>query len=350
MALLEILTAIVALCVVIILHEFGHYIAAVTNGMKVDRFSVFGIGPAIVRLGYWRGTEFVIGAIPFGAYVQIRGMEADDDPASETDAASVNFRSKPVYQRAAVLAGGPIANYLTAIVIFFVVFAAFGPKHPQAIQIEDFKENSAALAAGLERGDALVRVGGTTIDPTRGGRDLVESAEAFRGQTMPVTVRRHGETIDAQIDVPEKGLALGVVTTVLAPRERIGIVAAAREAIVTPFATTAAQLKGLWKLVTRQLDGRISGPVEIVNQIAKSAHRGIADLLEMTAVISTLLGMFNLLPLPALDGGRLCFLGYEAVMRRRVSPRIEEMVHGYGMLVLVALMLIVTIDDVRSLF
>src|SRR5262245_925667 len=138
---MSIFAAIVALCVVIIIHEGGHYLAAVWTGMKVDRFSVFGIGPTVVRLGTWRGTEFVISAIPFGAFVLIRGMEPADegDLASERDAidddawakamaaakgseapkASPNFRDKPLWARAAVLAGGPVANYLTAMLIFF---------------------------------------------------------------------------------------------------------------------------------------------------------------------------------------------------------------------------------------
>lgn len=343
--------AIVALCLVIILHELGHYLAAVTSGMKVDRFSVFGIGPAILRLGTWRGTEFVIGAIPFGAYVQIRGMEAADETPGDVSTSTVNFRDKPIHQRAAVLAGGPVANYLTAILLFFAVFAIFGPKQPpQAIYIDGFRPDSPAQAAGLAPGDEFVAVGSTTIDATLGGRDLLESSEPYRGKTMPVTVRRGESLVEATVDVPQEGLALGVTTSVRAPRERVGFAVAAREAVVAPFTTTATQLKGLWMLVTRQMQGRISGPVDIVNQIAKSAQRGVADFIEMTALISTLLGMFNLLPLPALDGGRLCFLGYEALTRRRASPRIEEMVHGYGMLALLALLLIVTIDDVRRLF
>ncbi|MCH9685232.1 MAG: site-2 protease family protein [Deltaproteobacteria bacterium] len=175
---MSIVVAIVALCVVIILHEAGHYFAAIWTGMKVDRFSVFGIGPAIVKLGTWRGTEFVIGAIPFGAYVLIRGMEPepeDDTPvvdaddldddawakaraASRAEAASVNFRDKPLWARAAVLAGGPLANYLVAMILFLAVYMLSGVRGTvDRIEITQVNEGKPAATAGLEVGDRLTK-------------------------------------------------------------------------------------------------------------------------------------------------------------------------------------------------
>jgi regulator of sigma E protease len=350
---LDIVMAVVALCVVIILHETGHYVMAVRSGMKVDRFSVFGIGPAILDLGTWRGTQFVVSAIPFGAYVLIRGMEPEDDAGPldrPLDPDSPNFRDKPLGARALTIAGGPIANYITAIVLFFAVFAIFGPKlPPDAIFIDAFHEGSPAQAAGLQEGDEFLVVGTTEIDPTRRGADLSEAADPHRGQLMPVTVRRDGQALTVEVDVPEEGYALGITPRVRAPRAQVGLGQAARDAVAAPFVTTAQQLHALYMLATFQMKGSVSGPVEIVNQIAKSARRGIADFVEITALISTLLGMFNLLPLPALDGGRLCFLGYEAVMRRKASPRVEEMIHGYGMLALLGLILLVTVRDVLGL-
>jgi regulator of sigma E protease len=351
---IDIVMAIVALCVVIVLHEFGHYITAVRAGMKVDRFSVFGIGPAIFKLGTWRGTEFVISAIPFGAYVLIRGMEPEEDSGAldrPLDPDSPNFRDKPLGARALTIAGGPIANYITAIGLFFLVFAVFGPKQPpDAILIDDFQEVSPARDAGLEQGDQLLVVGETPIDPTKRGGDLSPAAEPYRGEAMPVTVLRDGKAVSAKVQVPEEGYALGIHPRPRQVRKRVDLGEAAKDAFAAPFITTATQLEGLYMLATGQLKGDVSGPVRIVGEIAKSARRGFADFIEITALISTLLGMFNLLPLPALDGGRLCFLGYEAIMRRKASPRVEELVHGYGMLALLGLILLVTVADVKSFF
>lgn len=352
MTALDYVAAALALCVVIILHEGGHYLTAVWKGMKVDRFSVFGIGPAIVKLGTWRGTEFVISAIPFGAYVLIRGMEAEEENEAGKPVAkdSSNFRDKPLAHRALVIAGGPIANYITAIVMFLMVFTVFGIKQPpSAIYIEGFQEDSAAEQAGMQVGDEFVRVGQVDIDPSLRGGDLSQGAEPHRGGPMPVVVLRDGALLEVSVQVPEDGLPLGVLTGARAERASVGIGTAVTTAVTQPFITSAQQLKGLWMLATGQLKGSVSGPVGIVEQFARAAKSGMPDFIEMTALISTLLGLFNLLPLPALDGGRLTFLGYEALMRRRANPRVEEAVHGYGMLALLALLAIVTFGDISRL-
>jgi regulator of sigma E protease len=349
--------AAVALCVVIILHESGHYLTAVWSGMKVDRFSVFGIGPAIVRLGTWRGTEFVIGAIPFGAYVLIRGMEADENEkgrrTSEPDPDSPNFRDKPLARRALVIAGGPIANYITAIALFFFAFTVFGPKGPpEALYIQEFAESSPAEAAGMQLGDEFKFIGETTIDPQLLGADVAPACEPYRGQAMPVVVQRDGELVTLSVDVPEdpEQRALGVKNGFRSPRVDVGIGTAAYTAVTAPFIQSGRQLVGLYRLTTGQLRrDDLRGPVGIVEEFATAAKEGVPDFIEMTALISTLLGLFNLLPLPALDGGRLAFLGFEAVARRRANPRIEELVHGYGMLALLALLVIVTFGDIQRL-
>lgn len=342
-----VLTAIFALGLVIVFHEAGHYLFAVWSGMKVDRFSVFGIGPAILRLGTWRGTEFVIGAIPFGAYVQIRGMEAAESETPAVAPDSFSFRDKPIGARAMVLVGGPLANYVVAILLYFGVFLGFGVA-PNVIV--GFADESPAQAAGLEVGDMFVQVGSTSLEPHAGVHKLIEASEGYRGQVMPVVVEREGETVDAKIDVPTEGLALGVSFGAAGEREPLGLGDAVTMAVVTPIQMSVTNLQMLYFLVTGQVSGQMQGPVGIVQQMAQSARQSGAKFLEMTALISTLLGMFNLLPLPALDGGRLTFLGLEAIRRRRIRPHIEDLIHGYGMLALLALMLFATVGDVRNLF
>ncbi len=353
----DIIAAALALCVVIMLHEGGHYLTAIWSGMKVDRFSVFGIGPAILRLGTWRGTEFVIGAIPFGAYVLIRGMEAEEDPpppGTPVDPNSFNFRDKPLGRRALTIAGGPIANYIVAIVTFFAVFSIFGLKqHPRAIAIESFGENSPAEAAGAAVGDELVRIADLEIDPALGGADVAPAATAHRGETIAVIVRRDGEALELQLAVPpdEDAAPLSVALMgVDIERADVPMGAAASAAVSQPFKITVLQLQGLKNLFTGKLStDKVGGPVEIVKTVAGAAAVGFPDFLEMVAIISTLLGLFNLLPLPALDGGRLCFLAYEAIAKRPAPARVEEGVHGYGMLALLALILLITVRDIQRI-
>jgi regulator of sigma E protease len=349
--------AIVALCLVIMLHEAGHYAAAVATGMKVDRFSVFGIGPPIVRFGTWRGTEFVISAIPFGAYVQIRGMEPGDPDEPQTErttqevAESPNFRDKPLLSRVIVILGGPVANYISAMVLLLFVYASAGMPGPVvAIEVAGVHADSAAQAAGIEPGDQLVAVGDTTIDPSQRGRDVAAATRQYLGSDVELVVQRGDAQQRLTASLPaESSAPLGVDLRAVAPREPVALGTAASHAFTDPLRDTAIQLQGLWMLITGQLEASVQGPVGMVQTIAKAADAGIVPFLLMTAFISTLLGMFNLLPLPALDGGRLMFLFVEGIRRRRASARIEEMVHGYGMLALLALIALVTIGDVRRL-
>jgi regulator of sigma E protease len=379
---MSIFAAIVALCVVIIIHEAGHYLFAVWTGMKVDRFSVFGIGPTIVRLGTWRGTEFVISAIPFGAFVLIRGMEPNDEgelteggdaidddawakamAAAKGDAlrqpvaprrdASPNFRDKPLWARAAVLAGGPLANYLTAMLLFFAVFLAAGVPGPaDRIEITKLSEGQPAAAAGLREGDRIVKVGDVAIDPALGTQAVVEATTPHRGHTVEMTVLRDGQELVLPVmpNADEGEPALGAMLAQGADNRAVGMGEAAALAVNEPIRITKVQLVGLYKWATGQLQAEMQGPARIVKHIATSIESGLISFLKTAALISTLLGMFNLLPLPALDGGRLTFLGYEALSRRRASARVEELVHGYGMLALLLLIAVVTVGDIRSFF
>ncbi|MBK6921507.1 MAG: site-2 protease family protein [Deltaproteobacteria bacterium] len=346
--------AILALCVVIIIHEFGHYIAAVVAGMHVDRFSLFGIGPPIVKLGRWRGTEFVISAIPFGAYVQIRGMEADDGSGEAVPAppGKIAFRDASVRARMAVIAGGPVFNYLFAMLVLFGVYTTAGVAGPVvAIEIRGVHDGSAAAAAGLQPGDRVLAVAGTPIDPAQEARDIGAATQANLGGTIAIEVERDGQPLALEATLPAEGDApLGVDLAKIAPREHVDLGVAASRALADPWRDTANQLEGLYLLATGKLKASMQGPVGIVRSIAREADVGVVPFVLMVAFISTLLGMFNLLPLPALDGGRLAFLTYEGIARRRASPRVEELVHGYGMVALLALLALVTIGDVRRLF
>ena len=365
---MSIVAAIVALCVVIILHELGHYLAAVWTGMKVDRFSVFGIGPTILKLGTWRGTEFVISAIPFGAFVLIRGMEISDeerafagDPleqdawdkaraAQQAQAPSPNFRDKPLWARALVLAGGPIANYLTAMVLFFGVFLASGVPGPiNRIEVTQLADDKPAATAGLEVGDRIVAIGDTPVDPAAGNQAVIDVLVAHPSEPLAVTVVRDGQTLVKTVTPSEEG-KIGAGLTAASDPVPVAAGEAAVLAIERPLEITRIQLTRLYKWITGQLDAEMQGPARIVKHIATSIESGMISFLKTAALISTLLGMFNLLPLPALDGGRLAFLGYEAIARRRPSARIEELVHGYGMLALLVLIALVTVGDIRSFF
>lgn len=356
---MALLIAIVALSLLIIVHEFGHYICAVATGMKVDRFSVFGIGPVILRLGTWRGTEFVVSAIPFGAYVHIVGMEAEDVAVSAAEGGTPGeappvdpkdpslYRNRPVWARMLAILGGPAANYLAAMAIAFVSYTAIGTEIPLSMRVEAVKAET-AQNAGLQSGDELRAIAGVDVTGREAQKRITETTAAHKGETVEIVVRRDGQDVSLAVPVSDKGLIGIEMAPAEVVKETHPIGLAAKTAVVAPFKFSAYQLEAMGKWITGKVEGKMSGPVGIVKAIAKSAERGLQAFVNTAFQLSTLLGLFNILPLPALDGGRFVFLLSEAVTRRKVTPRIEETIHGIGMLLLLGLILYVTI--VNDLF
>lgn len=349
---MEVLLAILALSILIIIHESGHYICAVATGMKVDRFSIFGIGPVVLRLFTWRGTEFVISAIPFGAYVHIIGMEADDAPSlaeggkpGETYGYDPKdpslYRNRPVWARMLAILGGPFANYLAAMVLGFVSLAFVGNEVALSMRIDGVEEQ-AAKDAGLAPGDELLKVGGVDVTGRGTGEKIYGATSSHKGETVEIVVRREGAEQALQVPLTAEG-RIGIrMVPQETLRETHPVGVAAKAAVLFPIKFSEAQLRALGNWITGNIKGKMSGPVGIVKEIARSAERGLEAFLEIAVKMSTLLGLFNLLPLPALDGGRFTFLLWEGLTRRPVSRRLEESIHGIGMLALLGLILYIT--------
>ena len=345
--------AILALSILIIIHEFGHYACAKIGGMHVDRFSVIGIGPVVLKLFTWGGTEFVISAIPFGAYVHIVGMEPEEYAMDEEGNLPPppqgyrNFRDSPLWARLLAIAGGPAANYIAAIIMVTAVVSSVGLKETVGVEVTGFAVGSPAAAAGLEVGDEIMAIDG---EDTRGPEayDKVIALTGERlGQTAQITVDRDGEALTFPVALNPEAPALQTNLTPVGEYVAISPAAAVAYGTKWPFEQTARQLRGLWSMITGQSKGKVGGPVAIAKAIKGSADRGAVDLIMFSALISTVLGMFNLLPLPALDGGRLIFLFYELIARRPPNKMLEEKIHMGGMIALLGLLAWATVNDVR---
>jgi regulator of sigma E protease len=347
------LVAILALSLLIVIHEYGHYVCARIGGMHVDRFSLLGIGPPILRFGTWKGTEFVISAIPFGAYVHIVGMEAEEmvegaEPPPPAPEGTRNFRDSPVWARVLAIAGGPIANYLTAMAIMVGVFSIAGVNAPTETAIASFATGSPARAACLEPGDVYVDIAGSPMQGENPRQRVILATKEHLGETVPVTVLREGEQRTFDVTLNEQPPALGANFVDVDAYRDVPIGTAIADGIRWPLARTAEQLSALSSMLTGNAAGRVGGPVEIARQIKGSAERGVMDLIVFAALISTVLGMFNLLPIPALDGGRLMFMLWEVAFRRPINKIAEEWIHGIGMIALLGLLAYATVGDLRQ--
>ena len=343
---LVILLVVVAFGLLVIVHELGHFAVARLSGMRVERFSV-GFGPVLLRRRFGE-TEWAISAIPFGGYVSIAGMGPTEAVEAEDEGA---FAHKPAWKRFAVILAGPAMNYLTAILLAAALVVSLGiPQHEQAPIIGELVAGGAAERAGLRPGDRVLSVDGKAV---ASWPELVAEVVSRPGVAARVEVARAGS---------EAPVALEVTPRDAGGRGQLGIVQSSRMVKAGPGEAFAAGLRltnersaeilrGLGQMVTGRQKGELRGPVGIAHEMARSARAGVAPFLGLVWLVSIALALFNLLPIPALDGGRLVFLVYEIVTRRRVNQRVEQFVHLAGFIALFGLLLAVTLfGDLPSLF
>lgn len=358
-SLLWLLLGILGVSLLIVIHEFGHYLCARMTGMRVDRFSVIGIGPVIWRIGTWQGTEFVVSAIPFGAYVHIVGMEAGDDPAQtlpplkEGDPPPIVYdpkdpylyRNRPVWARMLAILGGPMANYAAATLLFFGLFAAIGHRELVSMKV-DAPVGETAAAAGLLPGDELLRIADEEVKGKDPFAKISATTRKHKGETVAMVVQRDGQEVTLQVPLNEDGrMGIGLERgQVKSTPSTWG--EAAVFGVTEPWIKSRQNLQAMGSLFTGETKmDQMSGPIGIVKSVARAAEKGVGEYVMLMAIISSLLGLFNLLPLPALDGGRMLFMLWEAVTRRPISKSVEEMIHGYGMLALLGLILYITVRN-----
>lgn len=335
---MSILISVLLLAVLILLHEAGHFGVARACGMRVTRFSI-GFGPVLTSFRPKNSeTTYQIAAIPLGGFVQIAGMDPHEavDPADRH-----SYATKPLWQRAAVVFAGPAANYLVAAVLFSVLYAIGFPRPETGTVVGEVTHGRPAERAGIRPGDRIVSIDG---EPVREWKQIAKRTNASPGKTLRIELRRGDETLVLPTK-PARDPRTGVGIVGIAPAvrldERAGL--AAIPAGFQQAASDAAEL--VRSLATLALD-TLMGPVGIISLASDQVQRGIRAILMIGAGLSVALSVMNFLPLPALDGGRLVFLGYEAVMRRRVRPRFEAIVHWVGLILLLALLAVITFRDI----
>jgi regulator of sigma E protease len=340
----NILLAILAISLLMIVHEGGHYLMARASGIRVLTFSI-GFGPALVRFRP-KGSDTTVQlcVIPLLAFVRLAGA----GPLEENDPKDDGlYANKSLAARALTLAGGPVANYLFASILVFGVALTGWPKETPTspMVVESVSAGSPAERAGLRPGDAVLEIDGAPV------RDIgeVSARNAPRaGEPTRYLVRRGDTSLDVTI-TPQSTHGRGTIgvsakSTVRA--ERLSIGEAAALAIEQPWTITVENLRALGDLVKRRSTEGLVGPVGMTKSLARETSAGPSAFLLAIAAVSVGLGLFNLLPLPFLDGGRLLFLGVELVTGRRPNRTAEALVHAAGMLLLLGAAVAVTWRDI----
>jgi regulator of sigma E protease len=344
--LFKVLITVIALSVLIIIHEGGHYLAARAFGMRVLRYSI-GFGPSLFRYQpKGSPTVFQVAVIPFLAYVQIAGMNPNEEVDPEDPEL---FPNKSLFARVTTIAAGPVANYLTASAIVFAlgVTNTLPPMQPaEPMQVGHVVPDSPAAEAGLREGDTIIEANGQRIANVS---ELIDATSPRAGEPTEYVVERDGKALPPIMITPlDRGGRgqIGVGAKMIPLYENLGVWDSAKLSIALPYQMTMAQLNGLAEMVKRRSTEGIGGPVMMGKMVADAAQAGLPAFLWILMFISVALGMFNLLPFPALDGGRLIFLGYEAVTRRRANERFEMAVHAFGIVFLLGVMILVTYRDI----
>jgi regulator of sigma E protease len=335
---LAILAAVLAVSLLIVVHEAGHFLAARRFGMRVERFSV-GFGP--VLLAFRRGgTEFAISALPLGGYVRIAGMA----PGEAQDASDRGlYANQAAWRRFLVILAGPAMNYLTAILVAWGLLATLGLRaNDPSARVGAPVPGMPAEAAGLLPGDRIAAVAGTPVETWE---TLVRELQRHPGEPIVLDVVRGEGGAAARLALPITPKDDGGVGRIGVERGtvlvRAGAGTALAEAVRRTNASAAGQLAAFGSVFSQRQ--RVEGPIGIARQLVRGARDGVAPFLGLVWTISIVLAILNLLPVPALDGGRLVFLVYEIVARRRVSERVESFVHFAGFVLLVGLLLAVTV-------
>ena len=340
---------------VVFFHELGHYWVARRAGVTVEVFSI-GFGPEIYG---WTspksGTRWRVAAIPLGGYVRMRGDESEAGGASE-EATSVpgSFAGAGLRWRIGIVAAGPIANFILGIVLFAMVYMTAGKIYLPA-QIGEVMPDTAAAEAGLQAGDLVTEIDGISVRDFNDLRGLVVESP---GRPLAFTIQRDDRELSFTVTpMPRYNEAmqiymgvLGVKSAGAGSRERLlpgsALVAATSDA----FRMSVMILRGLARLGTGQMQaGEVQGPVGIAKISGSALQQGIIPFILLTAVISINLGLINLLPIPALDGGHLVFFFYEALFGKPLPLELQNVLLRGGIAILMGLMAVLVVFDVARL-
>ena len=331
---------------VVFVHELGHFVVAKLAGVRVEEFG-FGYPPRLLRIAKRGDTEYTINAIPIGGFVRVTG---ENDPTDERSLA----RRSP-WLRAAFLVAGPAMNVLLAVLLFGLSFmlGVFTPVPGAGVGVYAVSPGSPAERAGLQPGDTILSLDGQAISNVQ---DLQKRVSARLDQEVTLEVQREGKPLPAPVRLtprslhPENEGAMGIATGDPLQRVAYPLGPSLWLGLDRTVWTVLSIIGGLVAMVRGQIAPDLTGPIGIAQMTAQIVRSGFVQLVEWTAFLSVNLFIINLLPIPALDGGRLMFVLLEIVRGgRRVNPQKEGLVHLVGIVVLLALFVVISYFDVVRL-
>ncbi len=346
-----ILISLLVLSFLIFFHELGHYLAARFFGVHVERFSI-GFGPVIAKRVY-KETEWAISAIPLGGYVKMKGQ--DDTDSKAFDPSEDSYNAKKPWQRIVILLAGPFANFFLAFLLYMAI--ALMGSNTLAPVVGEISKNSPAMEAGLKPGDKIVSINGKPVNKWEDLSKIISNSQG----ALRLNIEREGKILSVSV-VPKiletKNIFNETVRKKMigiAPRgDLIKVSYSFAEAVAVAFEKTVAASKMILIGIEKLIEGvvplkEVGGVISIMDVTAKASQMGIVALFSLTALISVNLGVLNLLPIPALDGGHIVFNLYEWITKKAPSEEVLYRLTLAGWAVLIMLMGLGIYNDINRL-
>lgn len=334
--MITIISSIIIFLLVILIHEFGHFIVAKMNGVSVLEFSV-GMGPKLFQKES-NGTLYSLRLLPVGGYCQLEGEDEENDSPN-----SLNNQSP--FVRLKVILAGAIMNFILAFILLILLMSV----SRVSTEVSGVLEDSPAYSSGIQTGDKIVSINGKNVSD---GEELLQSIKESQGD-LDIGVMRDSQSKNIKVTprLENNVRKIGVNFQEEYDIKNFSLIKGFKKGVITFLNLTGMLYKFLGMLITGQLGlGGVSGPVGVVKEIGNAAKTGVANLIFLLAYININLGVFNLLPIPALDGGRAIFILIEMIFGKKISQEKEGYIHMVGLILLLALIAVVTIKDVIKLF
>lgn len=331
--------AILLFLILIVIHEFGHFIAAKLLGVRVNEFAV-GFGPKLFKWG--RGeTKYAINLVPLGGYC---AMEGEDEESNDDRA----FCNKKAWRRFIIVVMGALFNLLLGLIL--VAITLIPEQRFTTTTVNSFHENAVSSQYGLQEGDKIIKVDGRKIFTTY---DLSYAFTNIDDGAIDITVKRNGKKVQldgVKFDTDESDGISYLTVDFYVEGENKTFTSFISHTFNTTISYCAVVYRSIIDLITGKYGiSAMSGPVGVTAAIGNAAKQNLASILPIMAFITINLGLFNLLPLPALDGGRLVFILFEMIFKKPVPQKYESLVHAAGMVLLLLLVLVITFKDIWSL-
>ena len=347
---MDILIFVIALSVLVLVHEFGHYIAAIKTGVKVEEFGL-GLPPRIVgkKIGE---TIFSLNWLPIGGFCKLYGEDAE----GKGDRA---FNNKKPWQKLLVVLGGVLMNLVLAVTVFSLVYSILGvPTETKKVKIVGISEGSPAAVAGIKEDDWVVKVAET---PVFSAKEMTEEVAKYKGQEVSLKVESLKVEREVKVFVRENppegegGMGVAISNTEMVRIKwyeiHKGIGAGFREAYYWGKIIGGGVVGMISELFQGRVPKDVSGPIGMYQATSSiKESQGMLAVIHFFAIVSVNLAVVNVLPFPALDGGRIVFVIYEMIFRKRANQKFETAVNNFGMLVLLFLVFLITAGDVVRIF